>query len=338
MNGGPQIAVLGAGSVGCFIGGVWQAAGMPVTFVGRPKLSQELDEHGLELSDYSGWKARIAPGDLDFRCGPEGLDEADVILVTVKSGDTASAAAEIDKHGRDGATVVSFQNGISNIDTLEQGLRGRFEIVRGIAGFNVAHLGNGRFHKGVAGELWSARRDATQMLAERFRDGPATLKLSNDMLGLAWGKLLINMNNAVNALSGKTLLEELSERDCRRVFAASIEEGLRLLRRAELDPARSGPMSWPVLVRALKAPDWLFENLFLRLWKIDPHARSSMADDLAQGRKTEVEYLNGELVRLAERLGMEAPVSRSIVELVHKAEKGAKPIAPTALRQAVLGD
>jgi 2-dehydropantoate 2-reductase len=334
---GARIAVLGAGSVGCFVGGVCQAAGLPVTFIGRPRLSHDLDQHGLTLSDYAGWRAHIGPGDVDFRCGPEVLDEADTILVTVKSGDTAAAASEIAEHGREGATVISFQNGISNVDTLEQGLAGRFEVARGIVAFNVAYLGGGRFHKASAGDLWSDRRDATEALAARIAGGPAAIRLSPDMLGLAWGKLLINLNNAVNALSGRTLLEELHMRDYRRVFAASIREGLGLLKRAEIEPAKVGPLSAQLLPRLLDTPDLIFNNLFARVWKIDLKARSSMSDDLAAGRKTEVDYLNGELVRLAERLAMDAPVSRAVVDLVHKAEVGAPQLSPKALRLTVLG-
>jgi 2-dehydropantoate 2-reductase len=87
----------------------------------------------------------------------------------------------------------------------------------------------------------------------------------------------------------------------------------------------------------IDAPDWLFNNVFLKRWKIDSKARSSMADDLAAGRKTEIDYLNGELVLLAERLQRAAPVNRAIVDLVRKAEAGAEPLSAKALRRAVLG-
>jgi 2-dehydropantoate 2-reductase len=232
--------------------------------------------------------------------------------------------------------VVSFQNGVSNVDVLEQGLSGRFEIARGMVPYNVAYLGKGHFHKGVAGELYAAQREGTRSLAEAAAGSRAAIKLSDDMLGIAWGKLLINLNNAVNALSGRTLQDELKRRDYRRVFAASMREGLELLKRAEIEPATVGPISPNVLPRIINAPDWLFNNLFLKKWKIDAKARSSMADDLAAGRKTEIDYLNGELVRLAERLQRDAPVNRAIVDLVHKAEGGADPVAPAALRKAVL--
>jgi 2-dehydropantoate 2-reductase len=337
MAGGPKVAVLGAGSVGCFVGGSWQAAGVPVTFIGRPRLSNDIDAHGMTLTDHDGWEARLAPGDVDYRCGPEGLEDAEVIALTVKSGDTASAADDIAKHATAGATVISFQNGVSNIDVLEQGLGGRFEVARGMVPYNVAYLGKGRFHKGVAGDLYAERREHVQDLAEAVANGPAALKLSNEMLALAWGKLLINLNNAVNALSGRTLRDELKHRDYRRVFAASMREGLDLLKRADIEPATVGPISPQALPRIVSSPDWIFNNVFLKRWKIDAKARSSMADDLAAGRKTEVDYLNGELVRLAERLQRAAPVNRAIVELVRKAEAGAGPLPPKALCRAVLG-
>ena len=337
MAGGPKVAILGAGSVGCFIGGTWAAAGVPVTFIGRPKISKDVDEHGLTLSDYDGWQAHLPPGEVDYRCGPEALDDAKVIALCVKSGDTEAAADEIAEHGTAGATVISFQNGVSNVDVLEQGLGGRFEVARGIVPYNVAYLGNGRFHKGVAGDLYAERRSSVRALADAIGSGPAALKFSNDMLGLAWGKLLINLNNAVNALSGRTLQDELKCREYRRIFAASMREGLDLLKRAEIEPATVGPISPTVLPRIVDSPDWIFNNVFISRWKIDAKARSSMADDLAAGRKTEIDYLNGELVRLAERLQRAAPVNQAIVELVHKAEAGADPLSPAALRKAVLG-
>jgi 2-dehydropantoate 2-reductase len=157
------------------------------------------------------------------------------------------------------------------------------------------------------------------------------------MLGLAWGKLLINLNNAVNALSGRTLVEELRERDYRRVVAASQREGLNLLRLAGVRPGKIGPVAPRLLPSIISSPDWLFNHVFLRSWKIDSKARSSMADDLAAGRKTEVDYINGELVALADRLGVDAPINRKIVDLVRSAEAGAQSWAPAALRHELPG-
>jgi 2-dehydropantoate 2-reductase len=109
----PRIAVLGAGSVGCFIGSCWQAAGLPVTFIGRSGLATDIAQYGLTLSDYSGWQTHL--NRVDYRTDPVGLAEADIVLLTVKSGDTTAAAREIGPKARKGALVISFQNGISNV-------------------------------------------------------------------------------------------------------------------------------------------------------------------------------------------------------------------------------
>ncbi len=335
MDGGPRIAVLGAGSVGCFIGGCWQAAGLPVTFVGRGRIAEDVRNNSLTLTDYTGWQTRLP--EVDYRAEPGALGEADIILLTVKSADTAAAARQIGTSCRKGALVISFQNGVSNLDVLARELGDWVEIARGMIPYNVAYLGGGRFHKGVAGNLYVDDTPVTRSLASAIGEGPGALRLSRDMLALAWGKLLINLNNAVNALSGRTLVDQLRQRDYRRVVAASQREGLRILDRAGIRPARVGVVPPRLLPLVIGSPDWLFNNVFMRAWKIDDKARSSMADDLAEGRKTEVDQINGELVALAARLGTTAPVNRAIVTLVHWAEAGAKPWEPEALRREVLG-
>jgi 2-dehydropantoate 2-reductase len=312
-------------------------AGLHVGFIGRPSFDAEIHDHGLTLSDYSGWQASLSPAQVDYRCEPDLLADADIVALCVKSGATADAAREIAQHGRPGATVISLQNGISNVDVLKRELGDRFAVVRGMVPYNVAYLGNGRFHKGVAGDLYADDRPEMGSLSEEIGQSPAALRLSSDMLGVAWGKLLINLNNAVSALSGRTLLEELREHDYRRVFAASMSEGLRLLDKAGIEPAKVGAVGPRLLPWVIGAPDWLFHNLFMKAWKIDAKARSSMADDLAAGRKTEVDYINGELVHLAERIGAEAPINRKVVELIRKAEAGAPAWSPAELRREVLG-
>jgi 2-dehydropantoate 2-reductase len=332
-----RIAVLGAGSIGCFVGGCWQHADLDVRFVGRPSFAREIADHGLTLSDYSGWQVTLAPDAVDYATEPDAIQQADIIALCVKSGATADAAKEIATHARPRSIIISLQNGISNVDVLERELGDRFTIVRGMVPYNVAYLGDGHFHKGVAGVLFVDDRPETRFLADKVGQSPAALQLSDKMLEIAWGKLLINLNNAVNALSGKTLVEELHNRDYRRVFAASMREALRLLDKAGIEPAKVGAVGPRLLPLVIGAPDWLFNKLFMKAWKIDAKARSSMADDLAAGRRTEVDYINGELVALADRLGVAAPVNRRIVELVRCAEQGAPEWTAAALRREALG-
>lgn len=321
MAASPQIVVLGAGSVGCFVGGAWHAAGLNISFIGRDAVASDVAQHGISLTDLEGWKARISPGEVRFSSKPAALARADIILLCVKSSGTVAAGRQIALHAKRKPVVISFQNGINNVDVLKKMLP-KYDVIQGMVPFNIAYRGEGRWHKAVGGTLMAENDATTRMLADRVPLGPAKLRLSQNMRSVAWGKLLINLNNAVNALSGLTLLEQLSQRDYRRVVAASMVEALNLLKAAGIEPAQIGPIPPKLLPHAIGAPDFIFKNLLLRVQKIDSTARSSMYDDLAARQPTEVDYLNGEVVKLAESMGRDAPVNRAIVELVKQREEG----------------
>ncbi len=330
-----KIVVFGAGSIGCFVGGAWQAAGLDVSYIGREAIGAAIAEHGLTLTDSAGWRTKLAPEQVSFSTKPAALKAADVILLAVKSNGTASAAKEIGRHAKKGATVISFQNGISNAETLRGAFGKRFAVAQGMVPFNVAGLGHGRFHKGVAGELVAEETPLTRALSARIGDGPARLRLADNMPAVAWGKLLINLNNAVNALSGRTLLEQLRERDYRRVVAASIVEALAVLEAVKIEPAKTGPVPPRLLPHVIGAPNAVFA-LFLKAQKIDAKARSSMADDLAAGRQTEIDYLNGEVVKLGKQVGLPTPVNEAIVNLIRQREAGVEHLwSPAELRARI---
>jgi 2-dehydropantoate 2-reductase len=333
---GPTIAIHGAGSIGCWIGGCWAAAGLEVGFVGRQGVRDAIAANGMTLTDSAGWRTRLAPEQVDFSLQPKALAKADIIALCVKSTATVEAAKEIAKHGRKGALVLSFQNGVSNGELLRGMLGNGFEVVEGMVPFNVAYLGHGRWHKGTAGDLVAGDAPRTHALAERIGEGAGRLHVEADMASVAWGKLLINLNNAVNALSGRTLLEELKARDYRKVLAASIVEALDILALAKIRPAKIGPVPPALLPHVIAAPDFVFRH-FLKIQKIDAKARSSMYDDLRAGRRTEIDFLNGEVVKLATRLRRRAPVNEAIVALIKQAEAGVEHLwSPQDLRRHVM--
>lgn len=316
-----HIAIFGAGSVGCFVGGLWHHAGRNVTLIGRPPIRDAIRDNGLRLTGHDGLD--LVLNGIAFETEPAAMADAGLVVVAVKSTATAEAAQRIAAHAPAEAAVLSLQNGISNVDILRQALPGR-TVLRGMVSFNVAWLGDGRLHRGTSGTLAAERHPATEELARTLRATPGELVLTDAPLELAWGKLLLNLNNAINALSGRTLLAELSERAYRRVLAASMREALSVLAAAGIAPARVGPMSPGLIPAFVSAPDFVFNTIGLRLQKIDANARSSMADDFAAGRPTEIDFLNGEVVRLAESIGHSAPVNTAIVDLVREAEGGAK--------------
>ncbi len=279
----------------------------------------------------------LPPEGIRFSTDPAALAEADIVVLCVKSLGTEAAAAEIAAHARPGTIVLSIQNGITNAETLRR-LLPAHKIVQGMVPYNVVHLGPGRWHRATWGDLAAEDGPEMRALSTRIGDRPGRLRLTDDIEGIAWGKLAYNLGNAVNALSGLTILEELKQRGYRQVFAAAIAEMTALLRLAGIEPARIGAVGPDRLPRILNLPDFLFRPIALRKWKIDPKGRGSMADDFDAGRKTEVDYLNGEVVRLAERLGRSAPVNAAIVALVREAEAGGrKQWSGAELRRRVLG-
>lgn len=319
-----KVCVFGTGAVGGWIGGAWASAGLDVKLIGREDTAREIAEHGLTISDGSG-DGPVQAIHLPARtivCTPDpaACADADLILVTVKSTDTEAAGDAIARHARPQAVLLSFQNGISNPDRLRARAGGR-EVLTGMVPFNLVRLGGGRFHKTVGGELFAEDSPLTRAVQERIGRRPGGMKLVADMVPVAWGKLLINLNNAVNALSGKPLLGQLGDRDYRRVVAASMDEALKVMKLVGIEPAKTGPLSPKALPKVLRLPNLLFAP-FLKAQKIAPDARSSMADDFAAGRPTEIDFLNGEIVNLAHRLKRHPPVNAGIVQLVREAEAG----------------
>ena len=311
---GPLL-VMGAGSVGCYVGGRLQAAGMPVTFVGRPRVLDALRTHGLTLEALDAPALHLPPRELRLaEAVPPGAHPA-LAICSVKSGGTAEAGAELGRALPPGTTVLSLQNGVANVDTLHR-TAPALDPVAGMVPFNIAHVGPGRYRRATGGRLACANHPAMQAWQPLFQRAGMPLDLHADMRSVQWAKLLLNLNNPVNALSGLPLREELLDRGYRTVLAALFEEALSVLSAARIEPAPLLPLPMARLPRVLRLPTPLFRIVASRMLQIDPQARSSMADDLALGRSTEIDALCGEIVRLAEGLSRSAPLNAHMGALV----------------------
>jgi 2-dehydropantoate 2-reductase len=218
--------------------------------------------------------------------------------------------------------LVSFQNGIRNVGALRD-LLPRVTVLAGMVPFNVLARGEGRFHQGSGGALAVEDHPALDRLAPAFAAAGLPLARHADMRAVQWGKLLLNLNNAINALSGQPLAQELSDRTYRRCLAAAMHEALDLLARAKQPVVKLTALPPRWMARLLPMPDAIFSRLARKVVAIDPHARSSMWDDLVAGRPTEIDHIQGEVVALAARLGTAAPINAAVVALVHAVERGA---------------
>jgi len=316
-----EIAVLGAGSVGCYIGGCLISAGEQLVFIGHVRVQKQLLEHGLHLSNYKNRQLYIAPEEINFTTQIEGIATADYILLTVKSGDTAQAASDILDHAKPSAVIVSFQNGIQNARILQSQLPNH-QLVKAMVPFNILSSGNGWFHCGTEGNLAiEAKDDQYHNLIRAFEKAGLPFTVYPDISGVQWGKLIMNLNNAVNALCGEPLLAQLNKREFRKIMSLVIAEALTVMKHAGITPARTGKVIPKLMPHMLLLPNWLFKRVASATLKIDPKARSSMYEDLMLRRKTEIDFLNGEIVNLAERHKISAPINQVIVGLVKDASK-----------------
>ncbi|MGA2551672.1 MAG: 2-dehydropantoate 2-reductase [Burkholderiaceae bacterium] len=313
-----DIVVAGAGSIGCFVGGLLQAAGTPIRFLGRPNVVEQLTEYGLTLSDCDGGKAVVPGASVRSGSEPEAVAKAGIILVTVKCGATAEIARSIAPFTPEDAIVISLQNGVGNVDVLKAELPGR-RVFAGMVPFNVVQLGHGRYHRATGGAI-ALDAKVSDFAAALRSSGLSCLEYA-DMSPVAWGKLLLNLNNGLNALSGLPLAEELALRSWRLVLAQCIDEALTALRRAGIKPAQAGPIAPGLLPYLLRCPDFLYHRIARKQLQIDPLARSSMWDDLEKGRSTEIDYLQGAVVALADRVGSRASMNVRVRDLVHEAER-----------------
>jgi 2-dehydropantoate 2-reductase len=321
MNGLDRpIGIAGAGSIGCFVGGMLAAAGRRVALLARPRVVDEVRGNGLRLTGFDGSEQRLAANEITLSDDPSIFSDAGAVLVTVKSTDTAAVADIIASVPGD-AVFVSLQNGVGNVRLLRQRLPGR-KVLGGMVAFNVVALGEGRFHRSTSGAI-VIERDAANT-ARRLSVPGLAMRATDDIEGVQWGKLLLNLNNALNALSDIPLRRQLAQRSWRTLFADQMAEGLAVIKAEGIRPVSPTPIPAGLMPPLLRLPDAIFEAMLGRTMKIDPEARSSMWEDLARRRRTEIDFLQGVITGIAGRRGLKAPLSRRIVELVKQAEAAAK--------------
>ncbi|MDO6579545.1 2-dehydropantoate 2-reductase [Alteromonas stellipolaris] len=338
-----NIVILGAGSIGCYLGGCLLSIGANVTLIGRARLKDQIANDGLTLTDWRGRNTKIKPADVNFTESAEVMARADYILVCVKSGDTQEAASliaqyEISDPLKDNPVVISFQNGVRNGRVLSECLP-NYTVMKGMVPFNVLGQGDGHFHCGTEGDLCIEDKSGqAKDLVGLLEMANLPVKVFKDLTSVQWGKLLMNLNNAVNALSGSPLLEQLNDSAYRKVMAVVLKEALGTMKAAGIEPAKTGKVIPKLMPYIMSLPNFLFEKVAAATLKIDPQARSSMYEDLALNRKTEVDYLNGEIVALGEAHHVSTPANTAILKLIKAAESandGSPMLSAAALQQAI---
>ncbi|SDW15749.1 ketopantoate reductase [Ruegeria halocynthiae] len=310
-----KIVIAGAGSIGCYCGSLLAAAGHGVTLLGRARVLEPIRTQGLTVTDFSGLHHRAGAGLLNLSEDPACLDGADLIIVTVKSVATAEMAALIAIHAPLGTAVLSLQNGMENARTLRTALPDR-DVRAGMVPFNVVPTDVATYHRATSGEI--VIEHGPGELARHLTTPEFPVTESDRIEAVQWGKLVINLNNALNALSGLTLQNQLLDRNWRRLMADQMAEALRVLKAAGIEVASTTPLPAWMTPHILRLPTPLFSRIAARMLTIDPSARTSMAYDLLAGRPTEIESLQGEIIKLGHEHAIKTPINSRISQLIQQ--------------------
>ena len=330
------IGIVGAGSIGCYLGAhLCQDNALDVKFFGRETMALELAAHGLSATSFDHPPYFAQP--VAFYSSLNSLIECDVVLLTVKATALVPMLTQLKRFLRPDVPVVAMQNGIGIGEMLNQDLAN--PVLRAIVPFNVVKNRAGQFHRASAGAIvWQQNNHIAVNYAIQALTGlHLPVQLCADITAAEYGKLLLNLNNALNAISGLPLLQQLLDRKWRLLLSAAMQEWLHICHKAGVKPLAYTMLPNALLPWLLRFPTALFRRAAASMLAIDEHARSSMSDDIRSHKRTEIMFLNGAVVRMAQLHQTTAPVNSLLVEQIKRLECGDAALSvDELLRQAGL--
>lgn len=285
-----KIAVMGAGAVGCYYGAMLARAGHSVVLIGRPGFVEAVKGEGL-LLESKQFTGRV-PVQADS--SPAAVKDAELVLFCVKSGDTESAGAAIAPHLSPRASVLSMQNGVDNAARLSTVIgRHAIPVVVYVA-TEMAGPGHVRHHG--RGDLAIGPSDSSAAIAAVMTAAGLPSEVSDRVFDALWTKLIINCAyNGLSAISQLPYGELIRQPQVLETMRSIYDECITVAR-----------------ADGITLSDKLWESL-LQISVNMAAQRSSTAQDLARGKKSEIEHLNGYVVRRGTALGIPAPVNRALL-------------------------
>ena len=311
-----RVAVLGAGAVGCFFGGMLARAGHRVTLIGRPVHVDAFRKSGLRFEGLA-FDERVA---VEASTEAGAVRGARLVLFCVKSSDTEQAAAQIAPFLDAASIVVNLQNGVDNTERIQARLRSAgvpCPVVPAVVYVATEMAGPGHLkHHGrgdlVIGSLQSnVANDLNEAIKAWFDAAGVPVAISDNVAGELWAKLVVNCAyNAISAITQLSYGKLIAGAGVRDLMRDVVEETLAV---AKADGVRMAP---DVLARVYRIAEAM------------PTQYSSTAQDLARGKPTEIDHLNGFVVRRGEASGIPTPANRALHALVKLLEGKAR--APDA--------
>ena len=301
-----RIAVLGAGAMGSLLGGYLSRAGHDVWLVGRrPEHLAAIREEGLHIATSEG----VLLARPSVAASAEEVGPSELVVLATKAYHTAEAAWTARPLLAERTPVLTLQNGLGNVAILQQTL-GPERILAGITAHGARFVAPGRIQHAGKGETFIGEpagpvTPRLEEVARVFREAGFKVALTPDVEDMIWSKLVINAGiNALGALAGFANGELLAHSGTSRLLEDTVNEGAAVARAAGRRLFYSDPVAEARTVAAATA-----EN------------HSSMLQDFELGRRTEIEAINGALVRWGEELGVPTPVNRVLTLLAKSVEE-----------------
>jgi 2-dehydropantoate 2-reductase len=289
-----KVAVMGAGAVGCYYGAMLARAGHEVVLIGRPSHVEAIRANGLRLET----KTFDEQVKLGASTRADAVRGADLVLFCVKSTDTESAAAEIEPHLLPGALVLTLQNGVDNDERVRSVLPSS-EVAAAVVYVATEMAGPGHVKHHGRGELVIAPSRSSEQVAQQLAAAGVPTQISGNVRGSLWAKLVLNC--AYNALSAITQMpygEVVKGQGVADVIRDVVAECLAVAKAEGV----AIPGDTDAAVRGIA------ETM--------PTQYSSTAQDLSRGKPSEIDHLNGYVVRRGEALGVPTPANRVLLVLV----------------------
>lgn len=293
-----QVAVMGAGAVGCYFGGMLARAGHEVTLIARPAHVEAIRREGLRM------ETRTFDEQVKLRADTQAqaAQGADVVLFCVKSADTEEAGRQLQRFLRAGALIVCLQNGVDNADRLRAVLPGQ-PVAAAVVYVATEMAGPGHLRHHGRGELVIEPAPGSDVLAQALVAAGVPTESSPDLRGALWMKLILNSAyNAISAIARKPYGECVASEGVWDVMRDVVDECVAV---ANAEGVRLSGDPHAVVRK-------LVESM--------PAQFSSTAQDLMRGKPTEIDYLNGYIVRRGEALGIATPANRVLWALVKLVE------------------
>ncbi|MGH7555240.1 MAG: ketopantoate reductase family protein [Longimicrobiales bacterium] len=315
FDGWPRVAVMGAGAVGCYFGGMLARAGVSVTLIGRARHAEAIARDGL-LLDSIHFQERVR---VVASTSAEAAREADLVFFCVKTVDTEEAARTLAPHLADDAVVISLQNGVDNADRI-RALTG-IDVVPAVVYVaaemtvpgHVRHTARGDLVVGATVESRKSKVESGKAgwlvddIAALFINAGVPCRVSEDIRVDLWTKLVMNCAyNAISALTRAKYGRIVREPATRAMMLQVVAECAAVARAAGVELSEAALAS---------AASGLGEAM--------NDALSSTAQDVARGKRTEIDSLNGYIARMGDELGVATPVNRTLHALVKLLEPGA---------------